>query len=184
MVRTDDIRALVTPVLAEAGLECWDVEADREVLRVSVDRPGGVDIDVLAEASRAVSALLDRHEEVAPAGHYELEVSSPGLERSLRRREHFERYIATVVAVKTTTEIAGSRRHRGMLVEAGDASVAIAAEGSGQARVEIPYADIDRAHTVLTWGPAPRPASHARSKRRAQAGKLAAAAPNAKDVAR
>lgn len=182
MVKTDDIRALVAPVLVEAGLECWDVEVTGEVLRVLVDRPGGVDLDGLAQASHTLSRLLDDHDDAVPGGRYELEVSSPGVERSLRRPEHFGRYLGTEVAIKTTATFAGARRYRGTLLEAGEASVAVATEGGE--RVEIPYAHIERARTVFVWKPASRPAPNARSKRHKPAKKLAVAAPNAKDGAR
>jgi len=78
----DRVRRIVEPLLAEQGLECFDVEFGGGRLVVMADRPGGVDLDALTEATHRISAALDREDPVP--GHYLLEVSSPGLERRLR----------------------------------------------------------------------------------------------------
>ena len=155
----DAIRALVEPPLVSSGLELWDVEISRDAVRVLVDRPGGVDLDALAElAGKVVSPLLDEHPELTPDGHYSLEVSSPGVERTLRRREHYDRYIGTEVAVKTSVAVDGARRHQGVLVSVDDEAVVVEPhEGPPDRRVTIRHADIDRARTVLVWGPAEKP---------------------------
>lgn len=151
----DAIRALVAPVLEHDGLELWDVEVERDVVRLLVDRPGGIDLDALAGvAGRVVSPLLDEHPEVTPDGQYALEVSSPGVERTLRRREHFRRYVGSEVSVKTRVPVAGARRHQGTLVSVDDEGVVVAAEGGP---LTIGHDAIERARTVLVWGPAPKP---------------------------
>jgi ribosome maturation factor RimP len=86
------IRDLLEPVTTQLGLQLLDVTwhpgKGRAVLRVTVDRPGGVTIDECGQASEALSALLDRREELLP-GPYALEVSSPGAERALSSEEDF-----------------------------------------------------------------------------------------------
>ena len=87
----EDIRALVEPPLASSGIEVWDVEAGRDLVRVLVDTPTGIDLDTLSEANRLISPLLDERPDLTPSGSYQLEVSSPGAERTLRTAEHFRR---------------------------------------------------------------------------------------------
>jgi ribosome maturation factor RimP len=155
----DAIRALVEPPLASSGLELWDVEVSRDTVRVLVDRPGGVDLEALATlAGKVVSPLLDEHPDLTPEGHFSLEVSSPGVERTLRRPEHFARYIGSEVAVKTSVVVEGSRRWQGVLVSADDEGIAVAPHDGADGRtVPIRHAEVDRVRTVLVWGPAPKP---------------------------
>jgi ribosome maturation factor RimP len=143
------VRELVAPVLEADGLELFDVEYGGGRVVVLADRPGGVDLDALTEATHRISALLDREDPVP--GRYVLEVSSPGLERPLRTPEHFRRFVGTTVAVKTKPDVEGDRRVRGELSEADDAGCVVGGR-------RLAYADIERAKTVFEWGPAPRPA--------------------------
>jgi hypothetical protein len=92
----DRVRELVEPLLATDGLELFDVEFGGGRLIVLADRPGGVDLDALTRATHRISAALD-HEDPIPGGRYLLEVSSPGLERTLRTPAHFRRYVGSVV---------------------------------------------------------------------------------------
>jgi len=150
-----DAEALVRPVIEQAGFEFVELATTREhgrkVLRVVVDRPGGVDLDALSQLSATVSRHLDQ--EGYEDGPYGLEVSSPGIERPLKRPEHFARSVGEQVKVKTTAPMAGSRTHTGTLVSADEDAIVIATadgdEGSGDLRV--PYADIVSARTVVDW---------------------------------
>ena len=116
-----------------------------------VDRPGGVDLDALSQLSATVSRHLDQ--EGYEDGPYELEVSSPGIERPLKRPAHFARSVGEQVKVKTTAPMAGSRTHTGTLVSADEDGIVIAdrrrRRGTGDLRV--PYADIASARTVVDW---------------------------------
>ena len=166
-VSSDAIRALVEPALVSSGLELWDVEVSRDAVRVLVDRPGGIDLDALADlAGKVVSPLLDEHPDLTPAGHFSLEVSSPGVERTLRRAEHYARYVGTEVSVKTAEAVAGARRHHGLLVAADDDAITVEPkDGPAGEQVRIPLELVDRARTVLVWGPAAKPGKSAHSKR-------------------
>src|SRR5918999_5235640 len=97
-----DIETMVAPVIEAAGLELVEVtfrrEAGGKVLRLTVDRQDGVDLDTIAEASERVSRRLDV--EGFDPGPYRLEVSSPGLERSLRRPADFVRRIGERIKVR------------------------------------------------------------------------------------
>jgi ribosome maturation factor RimP len=160
------IRTMVEPALASAGLEVWDVETGRGVVRVLVDAPGGIDLDTLSDANRIVSPLLDEHPELTPAGSYQLEVSSPGVERTLRGLEHFRRYVGTEISVKTTEPLDGSRRHRGRLVAADEEAIELQlSERPDDPVLRIRHDQIERARTVLVWGPTPAPAARRRNAR-------------------
>lgn len=156
----EGIRTLVEASLATSGmdgLELWDVECAPGTVRVLVDRPGGIDLDALsAFGAKVISPLLDAHPELTPAGSYSLEVSSPGVERTLTRPEHFDRYLGSEVSVKTRVAVDGSRRWQGTLRSAGEGSIVIAPD-RGPAEVTIDTVQIDRVRTVLAWGPAPKP---------------------------
>jgi len=167
----EQITEALTPAVLAAGLEIWDVERSGATLRVLVERPGGVDLDSIAQLTSAVSAILDQREDLAPAGRYMLEVSSPGLERRLRYPEHFARYLGTDVVIKTTEPVNGERRVRGTLKEATAEGVTVLTQPpTGEAaEVCIPVASIERANTVFTWGPPPKgPKTVANRKRAAK----------------
>jgi ribosome maturation factor RimP len=159
--RVESLAGVIEPVVASLGLELFDLEitgAGRaRVLRVVVDRDGGVDLDAITAATEAISPELDA---IAPdagiglAGPYALEVSSPGLERPLRRAEHFRRAIGTTVSVKTRDAAGTARRRRGVLLAADDYAITLESDGATE---RIGYPDVTQARTVFEWGPAPKP---------------------------
>jgi ribosome maturation factor RimP len=159
------VRELVEPVVSERGLEVFDVELASPVLRVLVDRAGGVDLDTLSEVTRAVSALLDEHDPVP--GRYTLEVSSPGVERPLRLPRHFEGAVGSAVAVKTVPGYDGERRLDGTLAAADQAGVTLALADGGEVRLS--YDDIAKARTVFEWGPAPKPGGKGQKRQKRSA---------------
>jgi ribosome maturation factor RimP len=167
----DTIAAAIEPVLAAIGLELYDVDLGTSgrarTLRVTVDREGGVDIDTITTATERISPVLDAQSGLA--GPYALEVSSPGLERPLRRPEHFRRAVGEAVTVKTRGPEGAVVRLRGRLVDADDDSVVL---DTGEGLERVLYDDIVQARTVFEFGPAPRPS---KSKKRAK---------NKKEVAR
>jgi ribosome maturation factor RimP len=150
----DELFPLLEPVLAASSLELIDVELRSGVVLVTVDREGGVDLEALTQANRVVSSLLDEHDPFP--GHYTLEVSSPGVERTLRTPAHFARAIGEKVTVKTRPQVPGDRRLTGTLMASDDDGLVLRIEGETEDR-RLGYSDIDRARTVFEWGPAPRP---------------------------
>lgn len=152
------VRELVEPVLEAQGFELVDALFSGGSLQVFVDRPGGIDLDAISAASTVVSALLDEHDPVP--GRYTLEVSSPGLERPLRRPDHFRRFVGTTVAVKTRPATQGERRAQGLLEAADDEGIVIGGR-------RLAYGEIERAHTVFEWGAAPKPGSRPAGKKAA-----------------
>ena len=137
------VEQLVRPVVEAAGLELWDVsfekEAGRMVLRVVVDRDGGIDLDTISSTSERVSRRLDL-EAFSEDRPYSLEVSSPGLERPLREPRHFGRSVGQTVKVKTAVAVGGRKTHEGALVSA-DSSL------SKTSRTQLPSTSIStRSH--------------------------------------
>ena len=160
------VRAAVEPVVDALGLglDLYDVELlggpRARTLRVTVTGPQGVDLDTITAVTQAVSPILD--DVTGLAGSYLLEVSSPGVERQLRRPEHFASAIGEQISVKYRTG-EGPRRAHGML-RAFDGTSCTVETGSGE-REEIDLADITHARTVFEWGPQPRPGkARARAK--------------------
>jgi ribosome maturation factor RimP len=155
----DRVRDLVLPLLDDRHLDLYDIEMQGPVLRVVVDSPpgsaGGLDLDVLADATRAVSRALDEADPIT--GRYTLEVTSPGLERRLRRPEHFERAVGETVKIRIVAGAGDERRVDGQLVGADATGVVVrtgvADDGTALER-RLAYHDIERARTVFEWGPA------------------------------
>ena len=144
------------PWLAAEGVELDDLEVlglgAGRIVRVTVDAAGGIDLDRITDLSRGLSRLLDETAEFA--GAYTLEVSSPGLERSLRRPEHYRKAVGREVVLKTRAEFSGARNHRGTLSAVGDADLLVVVDGSERA---IPLGDVTQARTVFRWEKAPKP---------------------------
>ncbi|MDA8056745.1 MAG: ribosome maturation factor RimP [Actinomycetota bacterium] len=147
----DDLFSLLEPPVVACGLELVDVEHRAGVLLVTVDRPGGVDLDALTAANRAVSSVLDEHDPIP--GRYSLEVSSPGVERALRTPAHFARAIGETVSVKTRPQVPGERRLTGTLAAADDEGFEVVSEALPGGRARLGYDEVDRVRTVFEWGP-------------------------------
>ena len=141
---------VVEDVVATLDAELYDVELAGGVLRVTLDHEGGVGLDELAVANRAISRALDEADPIP--GRYTLEVTSPGLERRLRTPAHFRGAVGQTVSVKTQTDGAAARR-RGVLVAADDEGIDVAFE-TGEER--LPYGAVTQARTVFEWGAPPK----------------------------
>ncbi len=146
--RTAELENFLAETCAALHLDLYDVELRSSTLAVTVDRPGGLDLDAVAEVARILSAALDERDEIAPADRYELEVSSPGLERRLRKPQHYRAALGSEIALRLVAGGSGQRRFAATLVAAGDQGIEIRSDGATR-RVE--YAEIERAHTVFDW---------------------------------
>jgi len=149
------VTELMEPLLAAVGIEVVDIELNRTVLTITIDQAGGLGLDAIAEATRIVSRALDEHDPVP--GSYTLEVTSPGLERSLRRPDHFARAVGSLVTVKTVAGTEGDRRATGTLTATDAHGITVAGAGAGGGERRLAYDQIDRARTVFEWGPSPKP---------------------------
>lgn len=172
----DRLREIVTPIVDDLGLDLYDLEQRGGTFRVTVDTPPGsergIDLDELALVTRSISRELD-HVDPIP-GRYTLEVTSPGVERTLRTPEHFAREIGKAVSIRLRDPEAAERRLNGLLVaaDADTATIRVGIDDEGQPLDRAIRLDgIDRARTVFEWGPAPKPGGPKRAKRLAPTGR-------------
>jgi len=112
------VENLARPIAEGLGLELWDVSYGKEgtvwILRLLIDKEGGVTIEDCEKMSRAIDGPLDELDPIE--GAYSLEVSSPGLERDLKRRKHFETCLGRPVVVKLYRALpSGSKETKGIL---------------------------------------------------------------------
>ncbi len=110
---------LVEPVVAARDMEVLDIEYRREslgwVLRIFLDSQRGITVENCAEISRVVGEMLDSADLIPIA--YNLEVSSPGIDRPLRKLEHFQKHIGDIIEVRTISPVQNRRNFRGALKE-------------------------------------------------------------------
>ena len=144
---------IAAPLVAGEGMEILDIEFRRSggikgrALTVYLDKEkGGPTLDDLSRVSRQLSDLLDVHD--ALGGPYALEVSSPGVNRLLKKPEHFARFIGKKVRVRTREAIGGRRSFLGVLQEASDESITLLVE---KMEFHIPLSSIERANYEHDW---------------------------------
>jgi len=146
----DNVREILDPLLFEKAFELVDVQYRREsrgtVLRIYVDKQGGITIGDCAEISRELSTLLDVHDMVP--GSYTLEVSSPGLDRPLRRPKDFERFKGNKVKIKTKSDLNERRVFVGRLLDFMNDIASVEIDGH---EYFIPYNEIEKANLELDF---------------------------------
>mgnify|MGYP001823656510 CR=1 FL=1 len=143
----DELHGLLEPTVERLGYELVDLEvrlgSGNGLVRVFIDKPDGVDLDDCEKVSLAVSALLDVEDPVP--GNYNLEVSSPGLDRKLTKPAHFQRFAGETVKVQMRFPIEGRRRFRGTLVSSDDENIVVEVDGESHS---LPLKTIDTARLV------------------------------------
>ena len=138
---------LLEPTVERMGYELADLEVrlggKGGLVRVFIDKPEGIDLDDCEKVSRAVSAILDVEDPVP--GNYNLEVSSPGLDRKLTKVEHFQRFEGETVKVQMRFPMEGRRRFRGTLVSSDDENIVVDVDGESHS---LPLKTSDTARLV------------------------------------
>ena len=154
----DRILALVAPIVSDLKLDLYDLEFNGGILKITIDTPpgsaGGVTLDQLALVTRLVGRDFDHHDPIP--GHYTLEVSSPGLERTLRTPAHFQREMGKTVNIRLRANAAnleqgGTRRLQGVLIAADETTATVRLDDAALTERVIPIDSIDRAKTVFQW---------------------------------
>ncbi len=136
------VKELVEPIVVGMGYRLFDVEFKPErgwVLRVIIDKPGGVTIGDCEEVSRRISGLLDV-EDLIPFS-YNLEISSPGLTRSLEKPEHYEFFKGRLVKVVLREPVGGRREATGYVIEVREGIITLRDKERGE-ELHIPFSAI------------------------------------------
>ena len=141
----DELTALLTPVVNETGFELWELEytsrAGGGLLRVYIDKPGGVLLDDCAIVSNHLGRVLA----VENIDYDRLEVSSPGLDRLLRKEQDFVRFAGQKARIKVRVPVEGQRNFVGVLRDTRDGKVEIEVDGK---LVSFDLANLDKARLV------------------------------------
>ena len=144
------VRELVEPIVTELGYMLWDVEYVKEgaemVLRITIDKEDGIGIDDCERVHRAIDPAIDEADPIENA--YRLEVSSPGVERALTRKEHFDFCLGVEVEAKLYAAFNGMKSVRGILNDNYDDSIVIVC---GDDAYEIEKKAISKITTVFNW---------------------------------
>jgi ribosome maturation factor RimP len=140
----------VESIVADSPIELVDVEYVKEahgwVLRVYLDKPGGIDLEDCRFVSEVLSDVLDREDPIP--GPYSLEVSSPGLERPLKKEADYHRFTGRLVNIRTYSAINGRKNFQGTLLELKDGDVFVDVDGQP---VAIPLAMISKARLAVEF---------------------------------
>ena len=146
MIKTD-IQQLLKPVVTESGYELWGCEylaqGKHSLLRVYIDKEGGIGIGDCELVSRQISALLDVEDPIQ--SNYSLEVSSPGIPRPLFYKEHYQRYLGYTVALKLYKTLNGSRKINGIIQSVHDGSITLTVDGVEH---ELQFSQIVKANLI------------------------------------
>ena len=145
----EKVREITTRVVEENGLELVHAEAVGTIanltVRVFIDKPGGVTHEDCTKVSRGLEAILDEDDFIPTA--YLLEVSSPGLERSLYSLKDFEKFAGNLAKVKTKTAIDGQKNFRGRI--AGVEGAEIVFDDKTKGTVRFPYEEVAKANLEI-----------------------------------
>lgn len=146
----DSVEKWLEPLLAEHGMELYFAEYVKEgrdrVLRVYIDKEGGVSSDDCAIASNFISNELDKNDPIEDS--YLLEVSSPGIERELRKDAHFEKNIGKTIKLSLFTAFEGSKSYEGELIAYSSESIRLRQKTT---EVEIPRDKVSKARIVFHY---------------------------------
>ena len=148
---TTRVGILAESILSNVGMELVDVEYRREgkgwVLRLFIDKDGGITLDDCSRVSQEVGRSLDVEDLILSP--YTLEVSSPGLNRTLKKEGDFVKYRNHAIRVKTNTPIGIRRQFEGKLLSVSEDRIEMEVD---REVVYVPLADIAKAHLMFDWG--------------------------------
>lgn len=151
---TEQTEALVTPILESMNLELVDIVFEKEgpnsFLRVYIDKDGGVDIEECSTVSEQLSEKLDEVDPIREA--YFLEVASPGVERPLKTKEDFSKYVGSHIYVKVYGAIDGEKEFTGTLKAFEDDTIHLSYKDKTKVKqAAIPFAKVAKAHLAVTF---------------------------------
>lgn len=141
MAGLEKIREIAERVARSSGLELVDVELQgggkARMLRIYIDKPGGVTHEDCVSFSREAATIFDV-EDAVPGGPYTLEVSSPGLDRKLLKPEDYQRFLGSLVKLTTRDPVNGNRHFEGRLKALQDRCITLDLAGKGKSKKHEP----------------------------------------------
>ncbi len=146
------LQALIQPAVESLGFELVGIEhvpqGKHSLLRIYIDSENGITIDDCEKVSHQVSGVLDVEEAVH--GHYNLEVSSPGLDRPLFTEEHFERFSGQAVKMKLAVPLNGRKKLKGIIRNVSDGNIELEIDDGqlDEPRVTVPFTSIEKANLI------------------------------------
>lgn len=144
------LTSMLTPAVEALGFEMVGIEFVRagkhSILRVYIDHENGIDVDDCADVSHQVSAVLDVEDPIS--NEYNLEVSSPGMDRPLFTEAHYARFIGEIVSVRLTVPMSGRRNFKGELKACNEGEISVDVDGELYSLV---ISNIDKGNLVPTF---------------------------------
>lgn len=147
--RSEKLQALLAPVVESMGFEFWGLEYIQgrgAVLRVYIDHDDGISVDDCAEVSHQVSGVLDVEDPIS--GEFNLEVSSPGMDRPLFTLPQWQRYPGESVHVRLLAPVMGRRKMAAKIMGVEGDDLLLESEGE---QFRVPFAQVDRANLVASF---------------------------------
>ena len=145
-----NLQAMLQGAVEGLGCELWGIECQRAgrfmTVRLFIDKQGGVGVDVCADVSRQVSAILDVEDPIADK--YNLEVSSPGLDRPLFTLEQFQRYVGEDIAVHLRIPVLDRRKWQGKLEKIENDILTLIVDGQEQILI---FGNIQKANVIAKF---------------------------------
>lgn len=146
----EKLEQLLAPTIESMGFELWGIEyipaGKHSTLRIYIEKEGGVNVDDCSDVSRQVSAIMDVEDPISSA--YNLEVSSPGMDRQLFKPEQFTRYKGEQVQVRTSIAVLGRKRFKGPMLTVTEDGIEVEVDAE---LYEIPFDLIEKANLVAVF---------------------------------
>ena len=147
----DRVTSLIEPITDDFHCELVDIDYNNGVLKLVIDEPDGLNSQTLVDVTKAVSRMIDAEDPIP--GRFTLEVTSPGVERPLKKPGHYRRSIGETISVKTISTVDGPRRIEGELKEVDEYGIMLVVDGTERT---LTYGEIRSARTTFAWGPTPK----------------------------
>jgi len=147
----DRVTSLIEPIADDFQCELVDVDYNNGVLKLIIDEPDGLNSQTLVDVTKAVSRMIDAEDPIP--GRFTLEITSPGVERPLKKPDHYRRSVGETISVKTMPDVEGDRRLDGQLLSADEFGITLKIDDTERA---LRYGEIRSARTTFAWGPTPK----------------------------
>lgn len=147
----DRVISLIEPITDDFHCELVDIDYNNGVLKLIIDEPDGLNSQTLVDVTKAVSRMIDAEDPIP--GRFTLEITSPGVERPLKKPDHYRRSVGEAITVKTMPDVEGERRVDGTLLSADEFGITLDIDGTERT---LRYGEIRSARTIFAWGPTPK----------------------------